>query len=263
MTCDATKVDHDKDELWSQWNQAAKLMILTKPRDRPPVGQCHIEHRTTGSEATPFSSLAPSDRSAPAHGQAGDGCPSIQRHAEAKPPANLHAPMFGNPSVSHGASEKTLEMMTLEQWDQHNKKTGVDLHSERWETHDGDTPTFGSPSVSHGDSEKTLEMMTLEQWDQHNKKTGVDLRSERWETNDSDTGLGPKKEEKQRDNEQARQKRHQAMAACLKPMQVKLTCLNPKQTMKTQLQHKMLDTKQASVGNQDVTAACASVQLVD
>jgi hypothetical protein len=122
---------------------------------------------------------------------------------------------------------------------------------------------FGNPSVSHGASEKTLEMMTLEQWDQHNKKTGVDLRSERWETNDSDTGLGPKKEEKQRDNKQARQKRHQAMAACLKPMQVKLTCLNPKQTMKTQLQHKMLDTKQASVGNQDVTAACASVQLVD
>jgi hypothetical protein len=134
----AKKVDYDEDDLWSQWNMAAKIMILTKPRPTTPMGQYYVEHRTTGSEATAFSSLATSSKSATADVKAVDEYPTDKGSPAAQPCPNLHAQACPDindetTTISKTDSVATLPRFTLEQWEEFNNKKGMGVGPNSWE----------------------------------------------------------------------------------------------------------------------------------
>jgi hypothetical protein len=53
-------VNYDNDYDWSQWNMTGKIRILMESNAAPPMAQYSIATKTTGSAATPMSSLTSS-----------------------------------------------------------------------------------------------------------------------------------------------------------------------------------------------------------
>jgi hypothetical protein len=138
------QVDYDGDDLWNQWNVTAKLRILTKPILPPPAAQYYIEHKTPGSVATPFSSLAPSQKSSGSNEQ---GLvvfsPPISASAQ-----GLYKSTPAYPNVINRTpgsctdSEATIAFEQLEEW---NKRRGT-----------------GFESITHwGEDEETFEKACL------------------------------------------------------------------------------------------------------
>ena len=80
------KVDYDNNEMWSEWNRAAKLRILMEPSRKPPMEQYYIEHISGGRTATPLSSLDASVAS-------NDGL----RSAHVLLPCSMHAILLQRP----------------------------------------------------------------------------------------------------------------------------------------------------------------------
>jgi len=121
---------------------AAKLMILTKPSATPPMGQYYIEQRRTDSAATPFSSLAPSNRSAPADAQAVDVYATNNAASEAPPCETLRQHtvpgiLDGTPG-SKTDSEATVPMCSFEQWEEYNRIHGLGFDSSKsWDPKTG------------------------------------------------------------------------------------------------------------------------------
>jgi hypothetical protein len=130
------KVNYDEDDLWSQWNVAAKIIILTQPSQTPPMGQYYVEHRSTGSAETAFSSLATSNKSAPAVGRAALEGPTNNGAAAAQPCPTLHARAFPNSENDTTGSEADSmaksPMFTMEQWEEFKEKNGMRLGSKSW-----------------------------------------------------------------------------------------------------------------------------------
>jgi hypothetical protein len=138
------QVDYDGDDLWNQWNVTAKLRILTKPILPPPPAQYYIEHKTTGSVATPFSSLAPSQKSSRSNEQ---GMVVFSPPISA-PAQGLYKSTPAYPNVINRTpgsctdSEPTVAFEQLEEW---NKRRGT-----------------GFESITHwGEDEETFEKVCL------------------------------------------------------------------------------------------------------
>jgi hypothetical protein len=137
-------------------------MILTQPKDIPPMGQCHIEQKGTGSEATPFSSLAPSNRLAPANEQAVDKHRPHQGDTEA--PSKKSAQADEQAVRRHPSCQGYTEYqgLTVHQgYTEHQGHTEYQGYTEAPPPTNWQAPTFASPTVvcgtpgSNRDSEAT------------------------------------------------------------------------------------------------------------
>jgi hypothetical protein len=144
LRCDE-QVDYEGDDLWNQWNVTAKLRILTMPSPPPPTAQYYIEHKTPGSVATPFSSLAPSHKSSRSNEQG----MVVFSPPNSAPAQGLYKSTSAYPNVINRTpgsctdSEKTMTFEQLEEW---NKSRGT-----------------GFESITHwGVDEETFEKVCLE-----------------------------------------------------------------------------------------------------
>jgi hypothetical protein len=155
------QVDYDGDDLWNQWNVTAKLRILTNPILPPPAAQYYIEHKTPGSVATSFSSLAPS------HKSSRHNAPAAQCHTEHKTQGSVATP-FSSLAPSHKPSRSNEQGLVVFSPPISASVQGLYESTSAYPNVINRTP--GSCT----DSEATIAFEQLEEW---NKKRGTGFES--------------------------------------------------------------------------------------
>jgi hypothetical protein len=124
-----TQVNYDNDEDWARWNVAAKLRILTQPLAPPPMAPYFIEKKNGGSTTTPVSSLSLSNNKPTAAagdptdrvGAGGQGVKADEENMDMNMLV-METPSRGEQTpVSNTESERTVPMITFEQWDAESK----------------------------------------------------------------------------------------------------------------------------------------------
>jgi hypothetical protein len=155
------QVNYDDDEDWGKWNVAAKLRILTQPLPTPPMAPYFIEKKNGGSTTTPVSSLSLSNTRTAAAVEPNNRVGASGREVKAREEKiEMNKLVLETPSrdeqtpVSNTDSERTVPMITLEQWDAWNKTHGKGFESSAWAT---DECADRNPKEGMGNKQKVLQ----------------------------------------------------------------------------------------------------------